>query len=230
MTDKDIEIYDVDVPAPAMLLLNGNVITEQDALDAVDEILENLNETSDLSGVNSTIQSLLGMQRISGKSLAKILWGTMRWWKAYGEEELTGDTFEDYIYANHGLKPITTHRYINVWDKYEMGLIPKNIQGRPLKDQIAIASTLNGYEISKTDWKRLERANNNNEVLAILRDIKGKPPRKSSLQLYEERDGNITAWKNGQRRHVAWFNSAEEDDEIVREALARLRRDDVIRR
>lgn len=228
---REVEIYDADdVPAPASILLNGRVITEQDALDAVDDVLENLASTSDLSVVDSTIQSLLGMQRISGRALAKILWGTKNWWESTQQDTITGDTFEDYIHANHGLKPVTTGRYINVWDKCEKGLIPETLQARPLKDQIAIASTLNGYEISGKNWKRLERANNNNEVLAILRDIKGKPPRKSSLQLYEERDGNVTAWKNGQRRHVAWFNSAEEDDPIVSEALARLRRDDVQRR
>lgn len=224
---KSVELYHDDIPAPAMMFLNGGIITEQDALDAVDKIIENLRKTSDLAPVDATLNSLLGMQNISGKSMAKLLWGTQNWWNETGQEELTGDTFEDRFYATHHLKRVVIERYINVWDKYEKELIPLVIRERPMKDQIAIAATLEqGYEIPKKVWKKLEDASNNNEVLGIIRELKGKPPRKSSLQIFEERDGSLVAWNGDSQRHVlGWLNSKEEDaDPAVHKGLERIRK------
>lgn len=224
---NDIEIRDDADRLPAMLFLNGGIVTEQDALDAVDVVLEQLEKTNDLSPVDMTLKSLLGMQRISGKSLAKLLWGTKDWWVRNNMDKQTGDTFDDRMVVTHGLKPVVIDRYICLWDKVEKDMLPKRIQARPLKDQIAIAKTIDqGYDIRPTDWKKLEKAVNNNKVLEILREVKGKKARKSSLQIYEERDGTIVAWDGEGERHVlGWLNINDEKDvPAVHKGLERIRK------
>lgn len=229
--DGTIELYNGDAEVfPTSASLNGQIITEQDALAAIDNVLNNLYETSDLAPIDATLNSLLGLQNISGKSLAKLLWGIKKWWDESNQSAITGDTFEDRMYTTHRLKRTVMDRYISLWDKYERGLIPESIQNRNLKDQIAISKTVENYEISDKNWQRLEHATTNNEVLEILREVKNKPAKKSSLQLREERDGNVYGWRNGERKLVAWFNIEEEDDPIVRDSLRRLRGEHVIRR
>jgi hypothetical protein len=224
---KKLEIFheDTDQP-PAMLFLNGNIITEQDTLDAVDTILEKLNETDDLAPMDATLQSLLGVQKISGVALAKLLWGTKKWWTDRDMDRVTGDTFEDRMESMHRMKRIVVDRYISLWDKYEAGAIPEAIRARNMKDQIAISNAVEqGYEITKKIWRKLEDATNNSEVLKIIReDVKGQPPRKSSLQIFEERDGSLVAWDAEGRHVLGWLNSKEEnDDPAIHKGLERIR-------
>lgn len=223
-TTIDIFSEDSDLP-PAEMFLNGNTITETDALDAVESVLRNLEKTSDLSQVDATLKSLLGMQKISGISLAKLLWGTKDWWAKNDMDKVTGDTFEDRMNGIHRLKRIVIERYIALWDKYENGSIPDEIRARNIKDQIAISQTIEqGYEIDKKGWKRLEAASNNSEVLDILRDIKGKPPRKSMLKIYEERDGTLVGWDKDGRHVLGWLNVDEEDKPVIHKGLERIRK------
>jgi hypothetical protein len=122
---------------------------------------------------------------------------------------------------------VVIERYINVWDKYEKELIPAAIRERPMKDQIAIAAAIEqGYDIPKQIWNELENASNNNDVLGIIRKLKGKPPRKSSLQIFEERDGSLVAWNGDGVRHLlGWLNSKEEeDDAAIHKGLERIRK------
>lgn len=220
-----IEIFGEDSDqSPSEMFLNGNVITEEDALEAVDGVLENLENTSDLAQVDATLKSLLGMQKISGMSLAKLLWGTKNWWVAHGMDTITGDAFEDRMDSIHRLKRIVIDRYIALWDKYETGSIPEGIRARSIKDQIAISQTIEqGYEIGTREWKKLEDASNNSEVLDILRGIKGKPPRKSMLKIYEERDGSLVGWDKEGRHVLGWLNVDEEDDPVIHKGLERIR-------
>lgn len=221
----EIEVIDSEI-RPTKMGLNGTTITEQDALDGIDNLIDGLYETGDTAPVDATLKSLIAMQRIAGKSLAKLLWGYKQWWDATGQSQITGDTFEDRTHAIHGLNKTVLGRYVLVWDSYERNVIPDPVRARPLKDQIAIAKTLEqGYEIKPTKWKELQNAVNNNAVLEILRKIKGKAPRKSSVQIVEERDGNIVAWDSEGGRHtIGWLNVEEEkDDPVIQKALSRIR-------
>ena len=220
------DLVDIDdAPAPQEIFINGDVLTESDVLSAVDAVLEKLKETNDIRPVDNAIRSLLGIQKFSGLSLAKLLWGWKRWWIENKWDEQSGDTFEDYVFSTHGLKKIHVDRYISVWDAYEKSAMPPQIQSRPMKDQIAIAKAIQqGYEIPKADWKKLQRAGSNNEVLAILRKVKGQPPRKSSLMIYLERDGSLVAWtSDGERHFVGYLNVGErENDPAIDKAINRL--------
>lgn len=229
-----VEIYSDDVISPPTTIkMNGSKITETDVMDAVDKLLTKLNETNSMQEVDNALDSLIAMQHIAGKSLAKLLWGTKKWWDATGQGDKTGDTFDDRMHAIHGLNRTVVGRYVMLWESYDRDVLPESIRDRPLKDQIAIAKTLEqDYQITNKEWKKLETAANNGEVLDILRGVKGKSRRKNSINITEERNGDVIAWDVDGGRHIlGWFNSAEEnDDPIIKKGLARLRGDQVKRR
>lgn len=217
------DLSDIEAISPTTIFVSGQAVTEAEAFDAIDTVLSELSDTNDLENVDKTEDTLLGLQRISGKALAKLLYGKHQWWIATGQDEQRNDTFEDYEITRHGLKATTVDRYITVWDKIQSGEMPKKLLGKPMRDLIPIAKALaQDYEISKDVWGRLIKATSNAEVLRIVReDIKGSKPRKSSMRLYIERDGSIVAWKENKRYHVG-FLDINSDEKIVQKAITRI--------
>ena len=189
----------------------------------MDLVLENLNKDNDLQAVDNALHVLLGMHRLSVFAIAKLVWGTKKWWIDREWDEESGDTFEDHFDATHNLKRLQLDRYVMVWDHRDE--MPKEIHTRPLKDQIAIAQALSqGFNISKEDWKKLVQAANNSEILGILRKVKGKPPRKSYLNIRMERDGSVYGWdSDGGRHYLGFLNIKEEnDDEYIKKGISRI--------
>jgi hypothetical protein len=213
------ELAVVEAIPSTKLFINNTVITEQDALDTIESVINRLHKTKDLNTVDIAIDTLIGLQHISGKALAKLLWGTRQWWNKTKQE----DVFEDYLQSRHGLRPITIQRYTLVWEKMQSDLIPAKVQTRVIRDLIPIAIALdNGYEFSKNTWRKLEFANNNAEVLTILReDVRKKPPRKSSMRIYMERDGTLNVWKDNKMSYVGYLDINNED-ENTKKSISRI--------
>jgi hypothetical protein len=211
---------DIIAISPDTVFISGKAITEEDALGAVDTVLKHLHDLGDMTNVDTAIDTLLGIQRFSGKALAKLLHGSLDWWK----ESKHQGSFNDYMESRHGLKGVVIDRYITVWDCVSTKQIPENIAVRPMRELIPIAKAISqGNEISQSGWNKLMKANGLSEIGSIIRKIKNKPPRKGSAQIYWERDGSITVWKNNKRKHCGWLDKeAFETDEVVRAAINRI--------
>jgi hypothetical protein len=217
------ELVDIEAISPSTVFISGKAFTEQEALDAVSTVLNELESKNNINQVDVAEDTLLGLQRISGKALACLLHGKQEWWDKTGQAEKMDMEFVDYEEKRHGLKRITVERYALVWEK--MKEIPKKFQSHPMRDLIPVAKALEqGYEIEKTSWDALIKAASNAEVLHILRhDVKGKKPRKSSMQIYMERDGSLNAWENNEKHFVGYLNVKEEEsDKVVKKAIARI--------
>lgn len=218
---KDSGLVHIDTSS-SVAFINGESVTDADIYHAVDAVIEQLKETKDLQVVDGALGSLLTIQKFSIFGIAKMLHGVKHWWDDNNWDEETGDTFEDRFYSSHGLNPVIMDRYISVWEYRSQ--MPEKIHSRPLKDQIAIAATLSeGYEIPKQAWRELEKADSNSAVLKILREIKGKAPRKSSMMLYLERNGNLSLVNSdGEKKFVGLLNVKEEKgDDDIRKAISR---------
>lgn len=208
------------------LQVNGNIITGNDIFAAIDEVLDHVNATGDLSVAETALKSLEGIERVSGMAIAKLLSGLEDWWTSTDQEKITNDTFEDWVQSvSSNFKNIYIKRCISVYKKQELNIFSERICSRPVKDQQAIAGHLDqDYALDSKQWKRLERAGNNTEVLAILREAKGKDPRKHSLQIFLERDGSLNIWFNEERYSLGFLkplNTANTEDE--RQALDKAR-------
>lgn len=202
----------------------GTGIEEKDLLSAVDNVIIQMSETGDVALADNAIGSMLTMQKVVGRPLAKILWSVSEFWKRTDREKETGDTFEDYMTSLHDISDVQLRRYVRVWKHTDNNNIPKAIQSRPMKDQIAIATMLEqGFDPSKEQWKRLEHAADNNEVLHIIRVIKKKPAKKGSLQLTLERDGSIQAWMDDKKTFVGFLNLKDESSNgVLEKAITRI--------
>jgi hypothetical protein len=223
MHKKDSGLVHIDANSPASVFINGGEITDRDVYDAIDLAVGELKRTKDLQIVDNALSSLLSIQTISIFGISKMMFEVKKWWDENDWDEETGDTFDDRFYSSHGLNSVIIERYISVWEYRPQ--MPKKIHARPLKDQIAIAQTLSeGYDISKDRWKELEQADSNAKVLKILREIKGKPPRKSSLTVYLNRDGNLTAYDSEGNQHFIGFLQVkdEKSDPIVKKVIERI--------
>jgi len=211
MTDE------LEAISPSTVFISGKAITEKDVLDAIDNVYQNLINSEDFQQVDQTIDTLLGLQRLSGKSLAKLLYMSKYWWIEHKENE----NFDDYMESRHGLKKVTIDRYITVWVNIIDGIIPPELASRPMRDLVPIAKALSqGYELTKDVIKRLVKATSNSEIGDILRNVKGKSARKGSRQIRWERDGSIYTWKNNVRKFCGWWDrEAYENDVDVREAI-----------
>lgn len=212
MKSKDNPTEEIDAISPRKVFINGRALTEHDALDAVDEVLKDFN----IRNADTAIDTLLGLQHISGKALAKLLHGLKENWK---DED--NDPFFDHMDMRHKINKTVAERYILVWEMMSTKQIPASVQVRPMRDQIPIAKALEqGYEFKDTDWQKIQKAAHNFEILDIVRKVKGKAPRKSSMQLRLERDGTINLWKNNERKFVGYFDVKSEDED-VKKAIAR---------
>src|SRR5581483_3115388 len=103
--------YGIDAISPDAIFISGKIITEQDALDAIDVAIKALRDSDDISQIDAAEKTLFGLQRISGKALAKLLYEKKIWWNETHQTEKRKCTFEDYEKSQHGLSSILIDRY-----------------------------------------------------------------------------------------------------------------------
>jgi len=203
-------IDEIQVTSPARMFINGETLTPENIDSGIEYELAELNKTNDSHVIDNAITTMIGLSKISIFSTAHLLYGYQNWWERTDQNNIKGDTFDDYIESVHGITPTTTRRYISIWHKRDAGLFPDEIINRPIKDQQAIADTIDqGYSISEEQWEMLKDAGNNTEILKILREIKGKSPTKASYVGYLERTGDIVYWHQDTRVHVGYLRLPE---------------------
>ncbi|MBT3293622.1 hypothetical protein HN378_05460, partial [Candidatus Peregrinibacteria bacterium] len=148
------------------MLIDGSTLTAVDVERAIDDVIIELNETGDVHGVNSALETLIGMSKFSVFYQCKILHGFSKWWIKTDQDSVRGDTFFDYVTSQHDLpNSLTIERYINLWEHYEKGSLIEEIKNRPLSEQIAIVAVVEDdrYEIKEDDWEELVDAANGTE-------------------------------------------------------------------
>ena len=120
-------------------------------------------------------------------------------------------------------KGVTVDRYINVWDKIDQEMIPKAVQEKPMRELVPIASMLSqGFEPTKREWTKIELTSNSSELSAVIREIKGKKPRKSGLTIQMERDGSLYVYKDDDRFYIGYLDLNEEKNPDVEKAIERI--------
>ena len=215
MTDALELVGSLDQPIP--------LAKQDETFSKVDRLLERALEERDPMIALTGASQLLGIARISGLALSKLLHGVHDRWDEY---ENNGDDFRDTVFETIGLTKATTDRYINVWEMLTCGVVPtvyvEDIKSRPMRDLVKVASlTAQGFDVKSEDWARMAHAADGTELDQIVRELKGKPPRKSSLQIYVERNGDINCMKEGRMKLVGYLKT-DDDDPDVRKAIERI--------
>lgn len=205
-----------------LALIDGQALTEQDVMSAIDSVLLDLQTTGNMQVVDNVLNILNRIENTSGLAKAKLLHGAYAWWQKNKMDEVQNDTFWDHIQVQDHQKKTYAKRLITVWEFQDS--LPKELRHRPVKDQIPVCQALRqDYDFSKKDWTDLVKSTTNGEVLDIVRRVKGKPARKDSMQLKLERDGTINAWKGNRKHFVGFLNIKEaQKDEVVAQAIERI--------
>jgi hypothetical protein len=195
---------------------------QKSLLDRVDSIIQESVEQNDPDIAGDAIKYLMGVSRISGLSLAKLIYTFKYQWEKFNRR----DGFEVYIRDHAGITKVTVKRYYRVWEMLVSGDIPKEyadgIKLQPIKCQIPIATMWKkGWEVEPHQWMRLAQAPDPSTVGKIIREIKKVEPKKGSLQITIEEDGSLIAWKNDQRYFVGHLN-VQDKEEVVQQAIDRI--------
>ena len=148
------------------LIVNETIISGSDILSAIDAVLVHLEETGDLQVAENALKSLMGIEKISGMGVARLLNGVNKWWDKTGQSELTGDTFNDWAFGvSTDFNRLYLQRCVSIARYQEDGVFSERIMARPIKDQQAIASHLEqGYDLDADEWEELEDATHNSQI------------------------------------------------------------------
>jgi hypothetical protein len=143
------------------------------------------------------------------------------WWA----QNKADDDFFDHVESTTGTKKVTTKRYITAWGYVEDYTIPKEVAQRPMRELVPISNALaQGYEIGKAEWRKIALCSNSGELSEILRDIKGKEPRKSARVIKLARDGSLYGYKDDKKYFIGFLNVKEaEDDKVLAEFIEKIK-------
>lgn len=202
-----------------LMVVNGTGLTERDMFSAIDGVLEDLNRNGNINQAIRVLNVLDGVDNVTGRAKSKLLWGMNEWNK---KNQPTKDFINDVLSSSALKSRQKALEYINVWEQIEQECIPKKIQSRPMRELIPIGNMLaQGYEPSKSEWTKIDLASNDSDLREIIREIKGKPPRKSGQTIELDRDGSLYTWKANKRAYVG-FLDLESKDETVFKAIERI--------
>lgn len=210
-----------------LALINGSALTESDVMNAVDLVVMDLNKTNNIDQATDVLGTLERIGEVAGKAKARLLLGIHQWWV----ENKMGD-FVEYIKTRTTISPTTADRYVTVQTYLNSGEIPEDVAVRPLRDLVPIAKTLShGHTITRKQFDRIAKATGTREIEDILRNVKGKPPRKGSLQIYWKKDGTLEAWKDNKPHFMGYLDKeAYETDPVVKQAIDKLIDDKVLKK
>ena len=216
MTDELAILTGLDQPIPA---------DNKEILERIEIIIQKSVEERNAYTALDACKTLVQISKVSGVALAKALYLIEKNWDSYDEEE----EFDDIAYIYIGLHKHTVERYTILWKMYAEKLIPENvseiIQQHNVKAQIPIARALEqGYEIDDAEWQKLSQAPDLTTVEKIIReDVKGKPPRRGSLQLWIDDLGSMWATYACGRFFVGSLE-VDSDEEAVQKAIERIKK------
>lgn len=203
--------------------LDQSISTKHDLiLDQVQASIDESVRIGDPSIALGTVRDLVAIIKISGIGLAKVLYLLKKSWHRF---EISGD-FIEIIHEVTGLHSHTIERYVKVWAMYEENSVPENIaeqfQQRNIMEQIPVAFAIaQGHTLDQEDWQEILDAPDLYTIGRVLRDIKGQPPRKSSLQLVMDNMGTLWAYQDRERYFIGSLEINDEE-KTVQKAIERL--------
>lgn len=198
-------------------------VSVQKALDNIDTLIEEARKSGDPEILLQELEDRIGQIRISGMALCKLLYKARQVWSEFSQE----NDFEEVVAERIGLSATTVDRYATTWAMHENKLMPPKIADeiiqKPLRVQIPVAKMLEqGYKPDKKQWKELAAAPDLSTTAAVIREIKGVPPRQNSLMVYIDKKGNITATENDEIVDVGFLFFNDRDNPIIEHAIRRI--------
>ena len=205
-----------------LAIVDGRAFTEKDMYSAIDTVIDSVYKSGDLRPATAALVALEKLEDVSGHAKSRLLYGMYKWWTNEAKNEYS---FTDYIESHsQKTKKVTVDRYITVQEMIETEQIPEDVATLPMRTLVPIAKTLShGHKITRSQFDKIIKANNSREVEDILRGIKNKAPRKSSMQIEWARNGDLVCWMDNKRTFLGWLDKeAYATDETAQKAINRI--------
>jgi len=172
--------------------------SDKDVLNMVDQAVDAAIAQGDLSPAITFGRALRRQMQVSGLALAKLLYRLYRNWdlfKAAGVD----DEFVDVIYAEMGVAPGTTSKYLGVWGNiFDNPDIPEMVRealtSKPIRSLILLTAAARDENL---DWDKVIEATTPHEIREIVREARGVQTSGHSALILEIdlRNGLLTARK-----------------------------------
>ena len=185
--------------------LGGKVWTPSDFLGGVDEIITMIKKQGDFSIGADALRSMSALNKLSGITLARMIYELKKVWAEFG---LLEDNFYTYMSEFSGVSALTLQRYHDAWVSIMAAPteIHSQLLAHPMKNLYALGSKLEqGYVPEENEWEALANARNSSEFANVLRGVTDTNPRKNSMTIYLEPDGSLVAWMDGQTKPIGYL-------------------------
>lgn len=189
-------------------------------LEKLDLIVQEALEKDNPDIVFHQLRRLEEAEKFVGMAKAKLIHNLNELWYNFSLSET--QSLADTAFESLGWNLYTIDRYIKMWQFKDQIPASFNLDERPVREVTPVTNALSqGVEITEEDWDKLSRTTKQEEVYAVLREIKGQEPRKGSLQVYLYDDGSIVAWHEDMRYDVGYLD-VKSTNEAIQKAINRL--------
>lgn len=208
----------------------GEDWTIEEIYERIDFVVDSAANAGTIEPVLQYVYDLKKYQELAGKSLARFLYRINKNWKSF--EESKSDNFKDYMSTMFGIHPHTVERYVRVAKLFEEAPAQhiEKLQELTLDNLYPVANANDqGYWLDEQDWVDYIQKSSPSERMELIREVKGRPPRKSGMSIWLDRRGSLWAFQTEYERKFIGSLEIEDEDELVQKALNRLIHDAKIR-
>lgn len=151
--------------------------------ELADRIIDKVEETKDPYYALDNLMSFERLVNITGIAKAKVMHYLLNHWNDFGLEI----SFMEAMTHYSGLSSRTlVKRYVDIWDLFSSGKIPRQyqeaIKKKPINNITPLIATLDaGYNLTEDQWEEVVDAPTNRDMYVIMREIKGSEPKSDSL-------------------------------------------------
>lgn len=191
--------------------------------DQIDRELEIAVEKESPENLFALAIQLNQVSQVAGIGLARLLWRMLEQWEAltgrdFPTEHAKKLDFEQIIYTRIGRAKDTLDRYLDVGDMYAkfQESIPvamlKQIQERPISDQIAVAQNIKEHgALPRGAWREVAQAEDSAALRNALKEVRGKEVTGPDISFHVDGNGEFFAFVKRRRITLGFLRAGEDD-------------------
>ncbi|RMD59754.1 hypothetical protein D6833_10995 [Candidatus Parcubacteria bacterium] len=155
-----------------------------------------------------------------GIALSRVLYKLQKNMHLFGFDDLSD--FWDEVAAYLGRSAFTLRRYAMVWEVYELGYFPKEIEPRvkalPISVQMKLASAARMHDFTVEEWNTILNAGNVNDMRLKIYEITERPLRRQTQVLVVKRNGDLYIYQQNKEPFFVGYLDINSENPEVRHA------------
>lgn len=199
---------------------------DREILKMVDMVVDSAVAQGNLIPATVFGQALRRQMQASGLALSKLLYRIKESWDLFKSAGVD-DEFLDVIYAEMGVAPGTTTKYVALWESiFANPKVPVEVkevlESKPMRSLILLTAAARDDDF---DWEKVVEANTQHEIREIVREHRGQQTSSGTALRLEInlRDGKIFAYKGNETAPVGLLLLSEyKNNPLIASAIDRI--------